>query len=675
MRHHVHACAVLALLTSWIGSGPSVGQAQLLVNKDKWGLSDDSGLGDPSGVTGWGATAFDRGSEAGFGWLRYWFYWSHTNSSPGVYDWSAPDSEIQAAISKGLQVYGNIMWAPEWAVQNTQGYYPWHCMDEKNAPAFINRPGCDNRRPDTAAFQAYVREAVRHYGNSIRYWGFWNEPNYGIFWHSNFDPNDPENATNYYQNLKDLVDYILIPGAEAARAENPNVLIVGPETDAPQALKYILEREVDYRNQTGHNLFDVISFHQYPMGDASGFGASLDAFLTDGGLNLYRAERPVWDCESGHTAAVETTLEAVEQRAWIDRFFWHGYKDINCMYPDLDVDACYHWYALGAVSDGSLVDRIDYRLPGFYKTKSFITEARMFDEQTPATSANAAPGYEVATQFSASKNGTITALRFYRAQGETGSNTVRLWTENGTPLAAATYSGTGTGWQQLAIPGVSITASTRYRVSFNTNTVQGKTNCGLGGGITNGFLTAHQGFWGQPMGAMPTNASCSNFFADVVFVRGQAIFTNQTPATFATASPGYEVGTQLSSSRDGVVKGLRFWRAPGETGDNILKLWSDSGQLLASARFVDNGTGASGWQQVALGGVPITANAVYRVSVNTNTMQAKTYCGLSPAITHGPLTAYQGFWGQPMCVKPGDVSCVMPANGSCSNYFVDLVFE
>jgi hypothetical protein len=668
MRYRAYVCAFLALLTVWTIFDNSQAQAQPLVNKDKWGLSDDSGLGDPSGVTGWGATAFARGSEAGFGWLRYWFYWSHTNSASGVYDWSAPDSEINGAISNGLQVYGNIMWAPDWAVQGTQGYYPWHCMDENNIPAFINRPGCDNRRPDVAAFQAYVREAVRHYGNRIRYWGFWNEPNYAIFWHSNFNPNDPENATNYYQNLKDLVDYILIPGAEAVRAENPNALIVGPETDAPQALAYILEREAEYRQSTGHNLFDVISFHQYPTGDASGFGAALDDFLTWGGLNSYSAGRPILVSESGaQTSTVQTAFEAIEQRNWISRFFYHGYKDGHCLNPDADVNACYHWYSLGTPSEGALVDRIDTRLPGFYKAKSFIAEARMFDEQTPATSGGAAPGYEVATQFSASKNGTITALRFYRAQGETGSNTVRLWTDAGAPLASATYSGTGTGWQQLAITPVSISAGTRYRVSFNTNTAQGKTNCGLGSGVTNGFLTAHQGFWGQPMGAMPTNASCSNFFADVVFVRGQAIFTTQTPATFGAAAPGYEVATQFSSSRNGTVKGLRFYRAPGETGDNILRLWTDTGTLLASARFVDNGTGASGWQQVSLGGVPITAGTRYRVSVNTNTAQSKTNCGLGSGLTNGPLTAYQGFWGQPM----GS----MPTNSSCSNFFVDLVLE
>ena len=661
MRYRAYVLAALTLLTAWSGLGIDEAHAQLLVNKDKWGLSDDSGIG----TDGWGATAFERGSEAGFGWVRYWLYWNNTNPSQGVYDWSIPQAEIDAAIGKGLQIYANIMWAPEWAVQGTRGYYPWHCMDETNIPAFINRPGCDNRRPDTEHFKTYVREAVRRYGNRIRYWGFWNEPNYPIFWHSNYDPNNHEDPVRYYQNLKDLVDYILIPGAEAARAENPNVLIVGPEVDGPQALNYILEREVEYRQLTGKNLFDVISFHQYIPYDGTRIEDALDAYRTNGGLNLYQAGRPVWVSESGATTeTMHRILGAIEQRTWISRFFYHGFKDNRCLYPEMDYNRCTY---LGEPSPGSLVDRIDVRLPAFYKAKSFIAEGRLFDETKPATTGSATPGYEVATQFSASKNGTITALRFYRAPGETGTNTARLWTDTGQQLAWATYSGTGTGWQQVAIPPVSINAGVRYRVSFNTNTVQGKTNCGLGAGLTNGFLTAYGGYWGQPMGAMPLNYSCSAFFADVVFVRGQAIFTSQTPASFDPASPGYEVGTQFSSLRNGTVKGLRFWRAPGETGDNILKLWTDSGQLLASGRFVDNGTGATGWQQVALGGVQITAGTRYRVSVNTNTAQSKTGCGIGSGLTNGPLTAHSGFWGQPV----GS----MPANGSCGNFFVDVILE
>ncbi|HEY3570006.1 MAG TPA: DUF4082 domain-containing protein [Thermoanaerobaculia bacterium] len=127
------------------------------------------------------------------------------------------------------------------------------------------------------------------------------------------------------------------------------------------------------------------------------------------------------------------------------------------------------------------------------------------------------------------------------------------------------------------------------------------------------------------------------------------------------------MATQFSSSVNGTVKALRFYRAPGETGDNILKLWTDGGTLLATGRFVDNGTGASGWEEVEIPPTAVTAGTLYRASVNTNTQQAKTNCGLGSGLTNGPLTAWQGFWGQPV----GS----MPSNGSCSNFFVDALLS
>ena len=120
------------------------------------------------------------------------------------------------------------------------------------------------------------------------------------------------------------------------------------------------------------------------------------------------------------------------------------------------------------------------------------------------------------------------------------------------------------------------------------------------------------------MGAMPTTGSCSNFFVDVTFEPGLRIFTTQTPATTSPAAPGYEVGTQFSANRNGSVKALRFWRAAGETGDTVARLWTDSGTLLAAVTYRDYGTGTSGWQQLAIPPVAITANTRYRVSFNTN---------------------------------------------------------
>jgi len=77
---------------------------------------------------------------------------------------------------------------------------------------------------------------------------------------------------------------------------------------------------------------------------------------------------------------------------------------------------------------------------------------------------------EVGVRFKADVNGTITALRFYKAPTNTGVHTGHLWSASGTLLASITFSGeTASGWQQatLSTP-VAITANTAYVASYYT---------------------------------------------------------------------------------------------------------------------------------------------------------------------------------------------------------------
>ncbi|HEV7504091.1 MAG TPA: DUF4082 domain-containing protein [Thermoanaerobaculia bacterium] len=150
---------------------------------------------------------------------------------------------------------------------------------------------------------------------------------------------------------------------------------------------------------------------------------------------------------------------------------------------------------------------------------SLICGVTCFTSQTPTDNLDTAGVvYSVGTQFSSSSSGYITSLRFYRASGETGTNTGKLWTDSGTLLASETFpSSPSSGWVEVALSTpVAISASTLYRVSVNTNTHQSKTGCGIGSGITNQVLTAAQGFW-VAGNTFPTTSSCSNYFIDVKF--------------------------------------------------------------------------------------------------------------------------------------------------------------
>lgn len=155
------------------------------------------------------------------------------------------------------------------------------------------------------------------------------------------------------------------------------------------------------------------------------------------------------------------------------------------------------------------------------------------ETMTPAQTVDATGGWEVATRFKASVPGCITAISFYRAQGETGNNIIKLWTNSGTRLYTdtlfATWSSPG-GWRTVDLAPtagvgppidvrVCISANTYYRVSVNTNTKQAKTYGYFlnNGPIVRGPLTADNSYYGQPTGSMPTTSSSSIYFIGVTF--------------------------------------------------------------------------------------------------------------------------------------------------------------
>jgi len=132
---------------------------------------------------------------------------------------------------------------------------------------------------------------------------------------------------------------------------------------------------------------------------------------------------------------------------------------------------------------------------------------------------------ELGLRFSSSAAGSVAALRFLKASGDTAVHTLSLWTSTGALLARATTSGeTDAGWQQvrLAEP-VPIEPGQTYVVSYHSETGTYAAvnaffaNCA----VTSGPLTApadDNGVYVYGATAFPaqTYEGC-NYFADVVF--------------------------------------------------------------------------------------------------------------------------------------------------------------
>jgi Domain of unknown function (DUF4347)/Domain of unknown function (DUF4082) len=149
------------------------------------------------------------------------------------------------------------------------------------------------------------------------------------------------------------------------------------------------------------------------------------------------------------------------------------------------------------------------------------------------------------------------------------------------------------------------------------------------------------------------------------------LFTTQTPTqnnfTDGTGTAGdYELGMQFSSTKAGKINAIRYYKSPSETGTHVGRIWSSTGQLLASVTFTNET--ASGWQQQALASpVAIAAGTSYVVSVNVNTHYPISQSGFSSPITNGDLSGSNGMFN----LAPG----VFPSQSwNNSNYFRDVDF-
>lgn len=177
---------------------------------------------------------------------------------------------------------------------------------------------------------------------------------------------------------------------------------------------------------------------------------------------------------------------------------------------------------LAACSDASSI--VDARKPGRGPdlTKYYYSAEWIFTTQTPASTLDATGGWEVGTRFTTDREGIVTELRFYKAVGETGNHTIKIWDSSGSLVTSKTSlstNETASGWQTVSLTSAVTLAAGTYMVSVNTNTKQVKTFGYFtdNGTIYRSFMSADAGAYGQPTGNEPGTISGSAFFVDAKF--------------------------------------------------------------------------------------------------------------------------------------------------------------
>ena len=168
--------------------------------------------------------------------------------------------------------------------------------------------------------------------------------------------------------------------------------------------------------------------------------------------------------------------------------------------------------------------------------------------QTPAD-ANASDNgvsYELGLAFQGTRPGRITAIRYWRARGDSGKHVGTLWAPGRSVLARVTFKHeTASGWQQQDLPTpLPIAAGVTYLVSVNANHYFPDTHDGLAARIVNGDLRSVVGANGAfgPPGSFPTRSyRNSDYFRDIVFVPAAGPTSTATapvpPTKTATPKP------------------------------------------------------------------------------------------------------------------------------------------
>jgi hypothetical protein len=143
-----------------------------------------------------------------------------------------------------------------------------------------------------------------------------------------------------------------------------------------------------------------------------------------------------------------------------------------------------------------------------------------------------------------------------------------------------------------------------------------------------------------------------------------------------TDSRPIELGVKFRATVNGLVTGIRFYKGPGNTGEHIGNLWTDSGALLASAAFTNETD--MGWQRVDFARpVPVTANAVYVASYHAPNGHYAVDTGYFARGGFGNGSLYflgNGESGGNGVYAQGTTSTFPTATDNAKNYWVDVVF-
>ncbi|HCU92568.1 MAG TPA: hypothetical protein DHU96_07405 [Actinobacteria bacterium] len=162
--------------------------------------------------------------------------------------------------------------------------------------------------------------------------------------------------------------------------------------------------------------------------------------------------------------------------------------------------------------------------------------------------ANDGSPVELGVKFTATQDGSISGIRFYKVPDNTGTHTGSLWSSTGTLLATGTFTNESSeGWEELDFSApVPVTAGTTYVASYHTSAAHyAYTSNGLASAVTNGPLTALASGGVYAYGSastFPSNSyNATNYWVDVVYTTPSGTYSpvvsSVTPNSGSSGNP------------------------------------------------------------------------------------------------------------------------------------------
>jgi len=236
--------------------------------------------------------------------------WPFVEQNQGTYDWHIMDEYVAEAKAHNLKLYWTNANIPKWAAldPSTCSFYPGTTIS-----------ACTSTVKNIANFDTFMTALVTRYKDDVDMWELWNEPDVANVY-TDTVPRMVELTTHAYNIIRQI----------APQATIANVAAIGE----------VFQQA--YFNAGGTKAFDVFDIHGYPNVGTADVPEAISGFksvnMKQLMIQLGLQDKPLWDSESSwggasskqdpdYRASYAARSLLLHWSAGFERFYWYSWDN------------------------------------------------------------------------------------------------------------------------------------------------------------------------------------------------------------------------------------------------------------------------------------------------------------------------------------------------------------